>query len=452
MSCYSTNDIGGCACSCNVTFHVTCSGSNVDGAMVTVKDLGGTEIDSGTTDSSGLVTLDVGTAGTYEVIADGGSPACSPGYDGEIELACNGTYSIPCCGCPTTICVTGCPSGAAVVGASVTIKSGGTTVATGTTDATGCVTLDCGHAGSYEVVVSAAGYRGFDGTLSLSCEGTKSIKLQAGTSAASITVTVHGCCSAVLPGALVTLSDGQSCTTGSGGTCTFNEANAGTYTYTITADRFVTYTGSVTISGCATTTTNVSVTLSPATGYVCGVVDASGHGSPYPVPTTLHLTDSVYGSTTLTWNGTSAWTGTLAASFAGGCGCPSASFTISYTLSSCGGLSLTWTSAAYAQCVTSAFVITYACPYNGALTNCAAVGGSGYIYQASTCGTMSISWTKPDTFSSPPYDATFNISACACADDTFHGYWTCGDLRLSGQQCVTQTLPWNGGGTITITE
>lgn len=77
-----------------------------------------------------------------------------------------------CCGCgaacTSTICVTDC-TGAAIEGATVAVKDGSTTVASGDTGSGGCVSLDIGAAGSYTVVVSAAGYDTSTTTQSLPC-------------------------------------------------------------------------------------------------------------------------------------------------------------------------------------------------------------------------------------------------------------------------------------------
>ena len=86
-----------------------------------------------------------------------------------------------CCGCSasctTTICVTGC-NATPLSGASVTIRSGGATVASGTTTSpAGCVTLTIPSAGSYTVVVSATGFTTDTSTQSLACGGTTTIAL-----------------------------------------------------------------------------------------------------------------------------------------------------------------------------------------------------------------------------------------------------------------------------------
>lgn len=84
-----------------------------------------------------------------------------------------------CCSatCNVTICVNGC-GGLAVVGASVTIKSGSTVIATGTTaGALGCVTLAIPSAGSYTIVIVATGFPTNTSTHSLTCGGSIGISL-----------------------------------------------------------------------------------------------------------------------------------------------------------------------------------------------------------------------------------------------------------------------------------
>lgn len=85
----------GCPCcgsaSCVVTFHLTgCNGGDVQGITVNVKS-GGSTIATGATDAGGLVTLDIGTAGTYTV-----EVPSSTGFDysQSTALTCGSTYTI----------------------------------------------------------------------------------------------------------------------------------------------------------------------------------------------------------------------------------------------------------------------------------------------------------------------------------------------------------------------
>ncbi len=88
-----------------------------------------------------------------------------------------GNIGHPCCcgGCNTIICVTGC--GANIVGATVTIKSGATVIGTCTTVAGGCCTITIPSAGTYTVVVSAAGWTTNTSSHSLTCGGTTTISM-----------------------------------------------------------------------------------------------------------------------------------------------------------------------------------------------------------------------------------------------------------------------------------
>jgi len=77
--------------------------------------------------------------------------------------------------CCVTICVNG-PCGP-IPDATVTVSSGMTTVATGTTNANGCILLDIGTAGTYTVTVSATGYTTVTGSHSLACCGSLAVTL-----------------------------------------------------------------------------------------------------------------------------------------------------------------------------------------------------------------------------------------------------------------------------------
>jgi hypothetical protein len=300
-----------------------------------------------------------------------------------------------CCGtggtgvCTAHICVTGCPSGTEVVGATVTVKDGGTTVGScNTIDVGGgqaCCAVIINIAGTYEVDVSAAGYKPYNGTQSLTCGGTVTIKLQPSTAPASVSFSVTGCCSQPLPGATITLSDGQSCTTDASGACNFWIGKAGTYTYTISKTRFADATGSVSVPDCGTTTISIGKTLSPASGYVCG------GGGADPIPTTLHLSDSVYGACILNYSVTAPnpnlspgifWGIIHGASFPGACNCPASTFDIGYALApGCGSVSGTayYNGATYVACFFGA--VQHHCPANPSACGptCTAFGQN--IYQ-----------------------------------------------------------------------
>lgn len=81
-----------------------------------------------------------------------------------------------CCGgtCDTKICVDIC--GYPSIGATVTVKRSGVTIASGTTvSPSGCVVLNIGTAGSSSVTVSVPGLADNISTQSLTCSGTTTI-------------------------------------------------------------------------------------------------------------------------------------------------------------------------------------------------------------------------------------------------------------------------------------
>ncbi len=83
--------------------------------------------------------------------------------------------STPCCSSPCKVCVGVCPSNVHVAGLTVVVKSGATTVFTGTTDATGCVALTGVGSGTYTIQVFNGGTMIFSG--SRACPGTITIAI-----------------------------------------------------------------------------------------------------------------------------------------------------------------------------------------------------------------------------------------------------------------------------------
>jgi hypothetical protein len=77
--------------------------------------------------------------------------------------------------CNTKICVFCITT--PISGASVMVLSGVTTIASGTTGANGCVTLNIGSAGTYTVNVTAAGYNNYSASQNLTCGGETDINL-----------------------------------------------------------------------------------------------------------------------------------------------------------------------------------------------------------------------------------------------------------------------------------
>ena len=387
---------------------------------------------------------------------------------------CGGTPEL----CGVTVCVTGCPAGTPLAGAVVTVRSGGYLVGTCVTAAGGCCSMPIPAAGSYEVAVTAPGYQPYDGIKSLACDSTATIALQASYAPPTVTLTVYGCCGLALPGADVVLSDGQGGTTDSSGQVSFYIGAGGTYTYTASKARFAAGTGSFTTAPCQTSTTAVSVNLSPASGYACGPrQDNVGNPRPDPIPTTLVLTDSEYGSTSLVYDPTNQWWyGQLVASFPGGCNCPASSFTIGYTMTGCGGaiggvfLTVNWTQCEYGTCFDGGYTVSQQhCPSNETVTStnpCAGqpngtdtFGGCGpnnpveppgqdlgeieYILTNPTPATGD-DWTIAAGL---PFDFIGDVAACDCTLQ-FTG-WFCSNPDLAGG---STRFPYNAASTITITE
>lgn len=458
---------GPCCC-CTVTLTVSCGGV-LSGVTVTVTNASGFSA-SGVSDAAGQVSLSIPGDGTYTVTANG--PSCT-NYSASMSLACGGSYTIECC-CSVIICVTGCPAGSEIVGATVEIKQGSTTPVTCVTADNGggqaCCGITIGTAGTYTVVVSATGYKTYTGTLTLTCGQTITIALQPSTAPASIVLTVYGCCpGGVLPGATVSLSDGQSGVTNTSGVVSFWEGAAGTYTYTVSKSRFATYTGSVTLSGCQTSSTAVTVTMTPASGYACGPLDPNNDPRPDPIPTTLHLTDSVYGACTLTYDpANSCWFGTIAgANYAAGCACPASTFNIGYTLYPCTGpgvLAISVSTCTYGQCLDGGWYPgNDECPGTGTTASNPCVGQPNGYYLASCTseseGVNSGGFALPNAYYSGssvwsiapglPFDFSGTIPPCGCAQSP-QGY-SCTDTA-NGNTVLEYFFAWNNGATITITE
>jgi hypothetical protein len=106
---------------------------------------------------------------------------------------------------------------------------------------------------------------------------------------------ITGCYGAPLPGAVVTFSgpDGGSATTGSDGKAVWYTDKTGTFNYTVThpSGRFKPASGTVT-KPTVCTPVAIGAGLTPKDGYVCcGFLANLTPPSPYPIPTTLYVTD-----------------------------------------------------------------------------------------------------------------------------------------------------------------
>jgi Carboxypeptidase regulatory-like domain len=187
----------------------------------------------------------------------------------------------------------------------------------------GCTTvcLDClGGAGSYPVTITSPTFTTFTGTISLACDGTDTIDLIPASSESLFLFTVGGCGGAALPGATVTIVNGndgssQTQTTDSSGSVTFTNLSAGTLTWTASLEpRFQTATGTDTIPECGGRVID-SVTLQPSDNFFCC------GSTPYAYANTLSFSDSAYGGGTMNFDPTlGEWTSPgMTVSYVGEC-------------------------------------------------------------------------------------------------------------------------------------
>lgn len=171
---------------CCQLFQVTCNSVPVNGATVTIKS-GGTTVVTGTTNSSGDVTLCV-PSGSYTVTASGGT--CTTTYSNTLNLGCGGSYGLGCCpGCNVTICPQycwGCTQSATIT---ITNTSGFNTSVTGT----GCQTISIPGSGTYTVTISAPGWTTVSQTMTLTCPNTYNFQMSLAATSLSCTVTFPAC-------------------------------------------------------------------------------------------------------------------------------------------------------------------------------------------------------------------------------------------------------------------
>ena len=338
------------------------------------------------------------------------------------------------CSCSTAICVESC-SGTPLVGATVTVGS----LAAATTGSGGCVDvcLDAlGGAGDQQVSVTASGYIPYSNSVDLTCNGTETIKLLP-TGSPSILFQIYGCCSQVLPGATVAIG-GANYTTNSSGQVRVGITDAGTYPWSISKSRFDTTTGSTTITACPGTT-DVTETLTPASGYECAPSNCGGTVIlADPIPDTLTLTDSVYGAVTLTYAATAP--AGFPATIGGGEGWYSPG----------GGTSVT--AAAACNCaggsVTAWYFLgrsCYSCTEYPSGVIQVAYGHINGSWCPSPTGLIVQAITKPETDSlstTVPYDYVVNMPPIYCGSPP----------RCTGGTGGTGTCFYPGGVTLTATE
>lgn len=230
-------------------------------------------------------------------------------------------------------------SNVVISGAVVTVKDSlGATVGSGTTGAPGTVSVSITAAGTYTVVVAKTGQATATVSVTATCTAN-AVTVQLGR---VFSVRVFTQCSLNLPGLTVTATLGgvsySGITNGIGQVLIPVQAN-GTYTITITGQhaRFAAYSASVSMPSCTQVIHNP--VLPAATGYAvfCGLAvgEVSGQQCLIPVPTTLNLTDSVYGACALTFNSLSGtWDGTKSVSYAGCASpsCPAKTVDVTYSL------------------------------------------------------------------------------------------------------------------------
>lgn len=241
-------------------------------------------------------------------------------------------------GCNVTVCLLDCDGNPITdASASVEIMAPGGEVSCETE--TGCCGLNITTAGTYLTYASASGYNSFAGNVTYSCGGTADITLWPTSYNYSCVLTVYGC-TGPLEGATVTCN-GNTYTTNSSGEAVITFGQTGEYGWTVSASRFVSQSGTFDVTEvCANCTGSTTVYLEPASGYVCPTCVP-----PYPVdgnwpwPVTLYLTDSQWGTCTLTYalvDSVATWSCTIDIDWPAYCGCAEGAWTsITYQLTCC---------------------------------------------------------------------------------------------------------------------
>lgn len=143
------NSLCCCTGACSATICVSYCGTALSGLAVTIKDSTGATVFSGTANSSGCVSFSItGYVGPFTLSAS----RSGTNYSNTVPLSCGELYGWILSG--ITICALAfCGSYGA--GANVTLTSGSTTVASGTTGSNGCVTL-AAPSGTYTVTITSA--------------------------------------------------------------------------------------------------------------------------------------------------------------------------------------------------------------------------------------------------------------------------------------------------------
>jgi len=330
-----------------------------------------------------------------------GSP-CTCGSSSTCTLCVGITY---CNGTPVsgeTVTVTGPAGGTCTTG------SGGSC----------CIDITSGGSGSYTISWGKTGFIGGSTTVNVTCPGTTNVNVTDSPTGTGYTVTVYGCNGLPLPGAAVSAGC-VSGTTNSSGQVTFPLCTPGTYTWSVSAPRFVPQSGTFTINaGCIGSGLPNIVNLLPATGYTCA---GSNYNCAYPIATTLYATCAV-GSITLLYcpiAGNSIWQG-LGTCTGGPCkncnAAPTGSCTVSWSGQWAFGAGLGFTAA---------WVINQTDPTK--FGDGATITGSGCT-AAWTCGfgccSNTLGVTNSGSYTCPiPFTASGSFSGLTGLGANWNGPW-----------------------------
>jgi hypothetical protein len=298
-----------------------------------------------------------------------------------------------------------------------------------------------GGAGTYPVTVSATGYITNTTSVALTCGGTTTIQLRTTAMGSSFCITVFGCCT-TLENANVTIAGITTTTDNTGLVCTGITA-PGTYSWSVSkTPRFVTQTGTFTISSCSGSTQTIGVTLAPASGFACALVGGCGGNCcgvdsvgtlpaiNDPLPTTMTLTDSVAGTCTMTYGANCLWTGSL--SYSTGttfCYLAPATTTITYTfpeLVQCentGAASQCGIAVALTGCLGGGETGSPCCdppfdPTTLQSTGCCTTGAGGAVEASSIASTYTVPLDLAQTMveCTPNFSVVLGHMLCGCAD------------------------------------
>ncbi len=253
---------------------VTSSGAAVNGASVTLSGGVIATTLTGTTSASGLYSSNWIPIGSYTISTESVSESATvnTGQTTTITLTQQS-------GGATTGSISGTvtdPSGAALSGASVS-----TGVVAATSQANGGYTLANVNAGAATVTASLAGYQTATQTVTVTAGATTTANFSltpVTTSSGSVTGKITNISNgAVLTGATVKWST-TAASTNSGGIYTLNNVNSGTETLTASATGYLPRSGTVAVTGGATSTLNFQL----STAGIIKVTAANSAGAADP--------------------------------------------------------------------------------------------------------------------------------------------------------------------------